>query len=50
MNDEIAEILETAMLKEVASATMYRKAAAMAIRTASHWQEGRAAWRMLPSS
>jgi rubrerythrin len=30
MNDEIAEILETAMLKEVASATMYRKAAAMA--------------------
>ena len=30
MNEEIAEILDTAMLKEVASEAMYRQAAAMA--------------------
>ncbi len=30
MNDEIADILETAMLKEVASSAMYRQAVAMA--------------------
>jgi rubrerythrin len=35
MNEEVSEILETAMLKEVASAAMYRQAAAKASEPAT---------------